>query len=54
MIEARLAAIGRFRVGKRDSMGEGVIGINPSKLRPYLKDVEIRIDGALLVRSPVL
>ena len=54
MIEARLAAIGRFRVGQRDSMGEGGIGINPSKLRPYLKDVEIRIGGALLVLSPVL
>ena len=35
-------------------MGEGGIGINPSKLRPYLKDVEIRIGGALLVLSPVL
>ena len=54
MIEASIAAIGRFRVGKRDSMGEGGIGLNPSKLRPYLKDVEIRIGGALLVLSPVL
>ncbi len=53
MIEARPAAIGRFQVGMRDSIGEGVIGINPSKLRPYLKDVEIRIDGALLVLFPV-
>jgi len=54
VIEARPAAIGRFQVGMRDSIGEGGIGNNPSKLRPYRKDVDNRIKGAPLYRTLVL
>ena len=36
-----------------DAPGLGMT-VNPAKLRPYLKDVEIRIDGALLYRTPEL